>query len=78
MKIQLLYDASDGTVIGIRHAPSAADAVRGPVVAFTPKPGHGIADLDVPLELEHLHRARLHAAIRVDTTGHTPRIVAVQ
>jgi hypothetical protein len=78
MKIQVLYNDADGAIIGIRHPSSAPPGAPQPIVAFTPQPGHSVAELDVPPELTHLNRARLHAALRVDTTGQTPRLVAVQ
>jgi hypothetical protein len=77
VKADILYDAADGTVISILHHPPAEGRTRGPVAFLRANDGQRVATLEIPPEFEHLSRARLHHAIRVDVHGANARIVAV-
>jgi hypothetical protein len=77
VKADILYDAADGRVISILHHAPAEEGTRGPLAFLRPRDGQRVATLDIPPEFEHLDRARLHHAIRVDAHGDSARIVAV-
>jgi hypothetical protein len=77
VKADILYDAADGRVISILHHPPAEGQTRGPVAFLRANDGQRVETLDIPPEFEHLDRARLHHAIRIDVDGANARIVAV-
>ena len=77
MKVEILYDSSDGTVLSVNHQSPPSEAARSPNVSFIPLPGQLAVVLDVPREFEHLDHANFHRAIRIDIHTESPRIVAV-
>jgi hypothetical protein len=77
VKADILYDAADGRVISILYHSPAEGQTRGPVAFLRPQDGQQVATLDIPPEFQHLGRARLHHAIRIDVRGESARIVAV-
>jgi hypothetical protein len=76
MKVEVLYDASDGTVLSVNHQPASTETAES-LTVFLPLPGQMAVILDVPREFEHLDPARFHGAIRIDVHAERPRIVAV-
>jgi hypothetical protein len=78
MKVQILYDESDGKVMGIIHQPPEPMSAEGPTAFLRPQPGQKVVVLNVPAEFERLDSAHLHNAIRIDIHAETPRIVAMR
>jgi hypothetical protein len=76
MRVEILYDSSDGTVLGILYPPPEGERPPGLKAFFRAAEGQKNVALDVPAEFENLDRGRLHVAIRVDLETDTPRIVA--
>jgi hypothetical protein len=77
MKIEILYDASDGTVLSVNPQPPSTETAPGLTVSFMPLPGQMALVLDVPHEFEHLDPARFHRTIRIDVHAESPCIIAV-
>jgi hypothetical protein len=63
MKVEILHDTAEGTVIGVLyHSRDSANA-EAPRAFLIPEPGQNVTILDVPPELEHLSHAQLHKAL---------------
>jgi hypothetical protein len=72
MKVLALFDKS-GKIHALFHPSTEADA---PQLSFHPEHGRRAEMLDVPAEFHHLNPGQLHAALRVDFAGRTPRLAA--
>lgn len=78
MKADILYDASDGTVVSVlRHPPAERESPGGPRAFLRPGDGQRVATLEIPAEFEQLGLGRLHHAIRVDVHAADARVVAL-
>jgi hypothetical protein len=72
MKVLALFDKR-GKIHALFHPSTEADA---PQLRFHPQAGRRAEMLDVPAEFHHLNPGQLHAALRVDVAGRTPRLAA--
>jgi hypothetical protein len=72
MKVLALFDKR-GRIHALFHPSTEADA---PQLRFRPEAGRRAEMLDVPAEFHHLNPGQLHAALRVDVAGRTPRLAA--
>jgi hypothetical protein len=70
MKVLALFDKG-GKIHALFHPSTEADA---PQLRFHPEAGRRAEMLDVPAEFHHLNPGQLHAALRVDLAGGTPRL----
>jgi hypothetical protein len=74
MKAQVLFDNA-GKIIGMLHLLSEENSRKGPVATLSPQAGQNLATLNIPAELHHLKPIELHASLRVDLSGGSPRLV---
>ena len=72
MKLLALFDKT-GKIHALFQPSTEGDA---PQLSFHPQAGRRAAMLDVPAELHHLNPGQLHAALRVELRGGTPRLAA--
>jgi len=79
MKAQVLFDKK-GKVIGVLHLLSEFSLQQGPnrqpMFVLIPGPGQQQATLRIPPELESLSPVELHASVKVEMSGESPRLVA--
>jgi hypothetical protein len=75
MRVQVLFDEA-GKVKATYHLRAENNAKKYPVASLRPQEGEHVATVEIPKELEHLKPNALHASVRVDRSGATPRLVA--
>jgi hypothetical protein len=72
MKVLALFDKR-GKIHALFHPSTEAEA---PQLRFHPERGRRAEMLDVPAEFHRLHPGQLHAVLRVELRGRTPKLVA--